>query len=336
MNSYFIVSTGLQLINSVELIFSSANEYFDKNRKILIISTFKKRNRKEVISLLKLYNWDQIIYIPKFCFSDNPSLFSYITILLELLCFRFCYNREKYSTVSGYVNNPLFRYLVFKLKNGSFFLIDDGSSTLNFSNLSPFSTFKSFKNKLVYHILGISYFDIPNCGTFFTAYPEAIRLSNFHIVRNSYSYIMKNCKYSFNNSIYFIGDTHVEKGYLTLDNYIEILNLVKFHFYYLNFFYVARIGESKKKILVIERNFEVITNDYPFEIFLLQSKVLPHSLVTFHSSALYNSNMLFGSLFSYYYIKLPIFTNEVHWTSLKIVWEQFSQFAKCLNFNNFS
>lgn len=322
--NYFFVVTGLQVINCVEYIHSN-NVIKDFN--VLIVCNKENTARLEVNSTLKLYDWDKVIYLPPSFILNlkNSSLKFLINLFYSWI--RLNVINFKGSSIIGNDITIFFRYITKNKKIKNIVFIDDGNGTINYNSKNPYEEFKGRSNKFIYKFLAIhKHVFFPNI--FFTAYPESIKpLSNQKIITNNFAYINNLKKNTVTiEKVYFIGDPHVERGYMSKEEYIEAL-IVLNNLFDNNLIYVPRIYEGNDKLNEIRNHMQVLKNDTPFENFIVTSEFLPTALVAFHSTVLFNLKKMCGDSLKYYFIKLPHYTNEFHMNNLKTIWSSLEEFA---------
>ena len=121
--------------------------------------------------------------------------------------------------------NPFFRYAVRKIKNPEkVCLIDDGSGSVNYNpNYNPINHYKHIRNKLLYSFLSIKSFKI-RTSYFFSTYDSIKKVFDGEFIKNDFEFLKnKKVQQQPKNCIYFVGDPHVERGYLDEKIYLKIL-----------------------------------------------------------------------------------------------------------------
>ena len=329
--NYFFVVTGLQVINSVEYI-----HYHQKHNElnILVVCNRASTARFEVNSSIKIYNWDKIIYLP----TTNILKIRYNWLRFFLSIF-YSFFRLKFinfdnATIIGNDITAYFRYMSKNKKISKIVFIDDGNGTINYTNDNPYRVFKNFKSKFTYKFLNIDKHKIEP-HVFFTSYPESIgSMDSKTIIKNEFSYIKSlKSKEKRIDKYYFVGDPHVERGYLSREEYLNVLIKINIHFNN-KLVYMPRLFENKSKVQEISQHLEVQYNDVPFELFLATIETKPRALIAFHSTVLFNVNKMFGNSIDYYYTKLPNYTNDEHMKNLETIWNELDEFAIELKLNN--
>lgn len=324
-NLFFVV-TGLQVINSVECIYAM-NKESDFN--VLIVCNKENTVRAEVVSSLNFYQWDRVIYLPPTCLlSLKSDIFKYVFNLIFSYIRINMINFKKADLIGNDIT-IFYRYATKKRGIDKIVFIDDGSGTINFCKENPYIKLKNPKNKFIYRFLGIEKHVIP-IDIFFTAYPDFIlkhKNNKQDLIANEFEYLKKTkLKQNKSDLVYFIGDPHVERGYISQEKYLQILINCKKRFGD-NFIYIPRIFERENKLLEISKHVKVVRNEMPFELFIAKTEEFPKALVAYHSSVLFNVNKIFANTIDYYYIKLPEFTNDEHVAKMKLVWENLNMFA---------
>ncbi len=322
--NYFFVGTALQVINAVEYV----EKITSKSSNILIVYNTKSTVRKEVEAAINNYKWNRIIYLGSTSVLSikNQTIKFVLNNLFAFIKLQFI--SFKKASLIGNDINYFFRYTVKKNQNNKIVYIDDGTATINYKEDNPYKTFKDKKNRLLYQFLGIKTFIIKPT-IFFTNYKEILKTkTKSKIIENDYSYlkeVIKNQKES--TIIYFIGDPHVERGYLTKETYLNKLRQVKNTFEE-KVVYIARLYEDKNKLNEISKIITVLENDVPFEMYMVNQKIKPKILIGYHSSVFFNAHKMFGESLEYYFIKLPNFTNKIHYANVEKLWEKLAVFAK--------
>lgn len=322
--NYFFVVTGLQVINCVEYIHAT-NSHEDVN--ILIVCNKEKNARFEVNSTIKLYDWDKIIYLPPSFILDLKSTSLKLIFNLMYSWIRLKFINFKSSNIIGNDLTIFFRYVTKHKNLKDVIFIDDGNGTVNYNPQNPFNDFKGRSNKFIYRFLSIDkHVFYPNI--FFTAYPDYIKLlPNQKIIINNFSFISNLKKHTNKvNKVYFIGDPHVERGYMTKEQFFDTLKFVN-KLFDNNVIYVPRVYEGDEKLNEIKNYMQVLKNDTPFENYIVSSEFLPIALIAFHSTVLFNLNKMCGDSMKYYFIKIPNFTNDVHMNNLTNIWLSLKEFA---------
>lgn len=325
MAAIAFVTTGLQTLNTLELI-----DYLKLKDVHLCICADKPRTIEEVESLKDEFEWRSVRYLPgrSIALSSNFVVYNLFSLVVGLLKF----NRLKGlkpNIIIGNDINPYFNAYV-RYKSGDrtkVYLIDDGSGSINLDlNEVKYQFIKHPRNKFLYQGLGIKNYRL-KVDYFFTSYKGFKQFDDLATIENSWSFLKS--KVSSQNArdvLIFIGDPHVERGYLTEDQFLDVLAHVKRSFGK-DIIYMPRAMESVSKLEKIRAFAEVLSMNKPFEVFMANSDFYPLQVIAFHSTVLFTMRQLYDDRIKYYWMKLPNFTNQRHIDSLKQIWLKLDQFA---------
>lgn len=323
-NNFFFVVTGLQLLNSIEFIFKNS---LQEQNNILVMCNKSIKSRRELTMLSSMIKWNQIIELPpKRLFIRNyPNLTYLITLIYNIVRVkRINFNN---SVIVGNDINPFFRFASKQNGLNEIVFIDDGSGTLSYSKDNPYNGLKQFKNKLIYHLLSVKKHEI-SPTIYFTTFPKVFKnVLNGTVIHNNFGFLKNSFSESNNNGkIYFVGDPHVERGYLNIQQYLEILAVVN-NYFDEELVYVARANEELKKLEIINEFYNVRRNDVPLEYDIISSKSIPKAMVAFHSTVLFNMNNFLTNKVELYFIKMPKFSNKPNFDHLEKLWTELDVFA---------
>lgn len=277
----YLIESPMQLMSAIE-----AKHYFTPANNVLFIRyNGEEKNNLQIKGLLKYASFDKTysVTIKEGCKAAYVKLLYVYAILLL--------SQTDILFVGNFKEN--FMKCVYKLfKKTKRIFLDDGAQ----------SSYLYTKDKDA------------NMFSYFIFEPSVNPLRLY--VHNSFEFFrsqMKNdIKQVLNNIVYFIGAPLVEKN---------LINETQFHFYFSRI--VKLYNDNGKTIRYISHrsenayklrrygSVEVCRLDEPIELFLLQSSVVPSSVASFYSAALYSIQMMFhdyiSDIVSYY---LP--TSEMH------------------------
>ncbi len=330
-NNFFFVVTGLQLLNSIEFIF---NNGLKEQNNILVMCNKSIKSRRELTMLSSMIRWNQIIELPpKRLFIRNyPNLTYLLTLIYNVV--RIKRINFQNSVIIGNDINPFFRFATKNKGLKDIVFIDDGSGTLSYSMDNPYKRLKQLKNKWIYNLLGVQEHEI-HPSIYFTTFPKVFKnVVNGSVIHNNFGFLKSSFSESSNNGkIYFVGDPHVERGYLDIHQYLEILAKVKINFDE-ELVYVARANEELEKLEIIEQFHEVRRNDVPLEYEIISSKSIPKAMVAFHSTVLFNMNSFLTDKVQLYFIRMPKFSNKPNFDHLEKLWSELEVFATEIKLNS--
>jgi hypothetical protein len=220
----------------------------------------------------------------------NPS-----KIVIPFFKLLFILNKyRKKKLIIGNLSNSWSKYLIQNSKNiKKPVILDDGAGSipiLNRRNNNFFSLIYSNKvdrlnllNKIFLRLKP----DVDIKLLFFTMFDLKSKNSYDKIEINNFNYLLS--KYSNNNDeicqeLWMLGSPLVELNMVSTKNYYLIINKIKTYAKKNNLrlkYFIHRIEQLDTNI-----NFEVITNDIPFEIYYLNKLKKPKEIYSFYSSSL--------------------------------------------------
>jgi len=265
----------------------------------------------ETIKFLKLKN------INKINFSQVK-----IIALLQRFFFRAQLLRKYKKINTGFLmldfRNTFMHQLRLSFKKSKFILIDDGTQTvesydryLRKNIYLPVEKYNSTFGKMkIFFQYGFQYTNLLFSKIeIFTIFAKDLGLSKNSL--NSLSYVRsllkkKTIKYS-NSLVYFSGTKLVERGALTLDQELNLINKIKIYWQKKNkkLVYVAKRTTSEQKLQEIRKklSLETILFDLPLELELIKNykKKLPTIICSFGSTLNKTIPTIFKKIKPYYY-----------------------------------
>lgn len=306
--NFFLAESPLQLLNCIE-----AAESFPCEKKVLVIKVDKNENGKQIINLLNIYQWDEVIHFPDLESKNKIAKRFAIKKFLERI-------RHEYKNINllffGEFRSRWMQYLRCALDPDESFLIDDGDITLSIQELY-------FDNGKYYMPFGMKYYPlsfkekikIMIDDIFFISYmkhkilSEPVNLfttfnidnnSDQRLVLNSYKHLSKIKKTPSLSLgvVYYFGSKYSEAGVLSIEK--EIGYIFEINKYFLEkkykFFYIPHRGDSQKKLSKIKKHgIPVIKYDIPAEVALLKCDEFPEVISGACSSALNNLKCIFDN-----------------------------------------
>lgn len=106
------------------------------------------------------------------------------------------------------------------------------------------------------------------------------------------------------NLLFFIGTPLVENHLIETSKYDNVLKtVVSFYSGYKIIYFPHRFEDLSK--LKERTEFEIASIDMPFELYLLQLRLLPEKIVSFYSAALYTVNSMMGEMIKVEAFRIP-------------------------------
>ena len=273
-NNIFIISSPLQLLNSIE-----AHNYFKtKNNILIIIDTNEKNNEIQISNLIPFIQWKEIIYIKLPQHNKKRALF-YLDVKKAL---QYIKKDSIGKLFIGEYRSAHVTHIANYLNVKQIYLVDDGTAVLFYDKYIQ----KSFKHKIRVFIYKIFFYNLKNIEfTFYTSF----NLEKKNCIKNEYLYtksILNNKEYE--DSVFFIGQPLVELGMISQENYkIEITKILKYY-ESKEFIYILHRRQKEKfiKELSEELGFTYKRFEQLIEIEMVLSKKLPLEFSTIYSTAI--------------------------------------------------
>lgn len=135
--------------------------------------------------------------------------------------------------------------------------------------------------------------------------------------------------------IYFIGTALVENDLISESNYEKIVVSLVDHYSEYNIKYFPHRFENLEKLRAISQ-FEIVQANMPFELYLLQTKVLPEKIVSFYSAALYTVNSIMGDIVEVEAFRIPAeyFKNSEYAAKIDNLYNYLSESLTIIEDNN--
>lgn len=316
MNFFFINGTPLQLLIAEEI--KKENDIKDENSILAIRKTDndpRKYNIKSISEVRTYGQWKNISIIPQ---KEVKSFLSYLNNFLRYVRATECLletNGQIENIFLGNYGNEAMRHIANKYsqRGVNVVFLDEGIGTIQLYNQREIF----FRNRgktmvrwssILKYLLGLSTHHIKNKITFFTIY-DLVETEHTKIIKNR-NVVLKNSiqKYESQPEIFLLGSPFSERGYCSVEQYLDWLAFIKQYFSEHTIIYFAHPRENLifLKLYQEKLSFEMRFNEMPFELYVLQEKILPNTIVAFVSTALINSYDLFGDLCRHVCFVIPI------------------------------
>lgn len=323
MNIFLINGTGLQLIHAEELKYLYGIS--DDNAILAIRKTkndpykFSIRSHEEVAQYGK---WKEVHFIDQFKFKSFKEYirnsFNYINKAEEIL--QSCGKIDRIF-LGNYGNEPM-RHIANKYaaKGTSITFLDEGIGTLHLyksRELKNTGSLKreSVKNKIVKGltrsvkemIYGMKLSDVSQPVTFFTQY-NLPSTALTKIETNHFTLLRKRIQsWKETDEVYFVGNAFVNAQSVSKEDYNRYIAFICDYFKGKKIQYFPHPRESAAHVAELkdQYGFDVVNTDVPFEMYLLQNKILPATIGGFTSTALSSVHKMFGENVNVVSFKMP-------------------------------
>jgi hypothetical protein len=279
----FIINSPLQVLNTLEAI------YKFELKNIIIVAIYNRsiKNIEQIETQLSKINCEEII---RFNPLKEGKIKGYVRLIKRL-------QKDIYAKVfTGEIEDYRFKAILANLKKDELFVLDEGSATVSLyestikqNKINKFNL-KSFKFLL--YGLKINIKDIIN----FFSYYDFEPLKNGIVVNNSLEYLKKDFKkneINYDNTIFFLGQPLFifsnEKQFEDSLNKVVKSNKDKKIIYIPH----REDKESLKIVKKIDKNIEILELDKPIERYFLENGIEPKNIISFSSTALTTTKILF-------------------------------------------
>lgn len=318
----FVVESPTQTLNAIE-----AKHRFELEDCCLVILLTGLFNRGMYERVVSHFYWNKVVYVEfyfvgrDFDFGRNrPEKISEKLVeiggVLDLFRKRFQIDRiarragpvEKLFLGQYRLDTHLyFRHFANVCQHKELFLLDDGTDTLLINNQrqieasgvtedvqgNPKNQFK----RIIKNRFGKWNFNGVNSLTFFTNLKIEESKRDF-VIFNDYRWLKDSMVKGevVRGRVFFLGQTLIDDGYLTVSDYLNILQQIKECFPDREFQYIAHPRESLRyqDLLTRNLNIPVLRFDVPVELEMAVSCNRPEILAGFFCSALENCAKIFG------------------------------------------
>lgn len=319
------VSTPLQYINALELL---SYLKISESSCFLIITSHNKNTIAQINGICNIINWEGMA-VP---FIAHSKLWLFSFIYLKLLFFKF---RSRLKVV-GNLSDIKNRFLINSSSNFQVFVVDDGANSILIDHLIKkkiFSNSNSLNSKLEKLFFGNGELLRNRNINFFTAYKNLSLDNNVKYIKNNFSRLISKTKLSTQtkkevDEIWLLGAHFVKLGIIKADIYRGILTSIRdwAEDNGLKFVYFGHRSELTYDASLFS-GIEVITNQEPFELYLLHSSIKPQIIASFYSSTLFNLTILAPKhkLVSYNLMKGGLLADKTNQNNLRLIYDYIKQ-----------
>ncbi|MEO9945569.1 hypothetical protein [Paraglaciecola sp.] len=324
--SLALVSSPYQLLGAIEFQLD-INQLFDLH--VVFTAMPGSTNEKQIYELLETF---KISHVKKLYLNNSGSLRQRIESYAKVVS---TLRMDYESILLGDIRHHWMQDIACSLDAKNYVMVDDGAAVLSIYQhilsqqgfylpveLFPESSVSRQEQAQIIKIdcgltirrrkLGIySLFKIP---------------SPFYFKRHSFNNVLKVLghvrQHQCENEIHFIGTHFVELKLLSESDYFSYLKKVRSMFSAdVNIVYFAHRGEniSQKRPQLAKIGFELREISYPYEMFLMQTEKLPHRLIGFYTTCLFNVKAIFADTITINCIKLK---NEQLQSFKEAIWMQ--------------
>lgn len=315
------VSTPLQYINALELL---SYLKISESNCFLIITSHNKNTIVQINRIFNTNNWDGLS--KPFIINSKLWLFSFIYL-------RFLFSRYKNrAKVVGNLSDIKNRVLINNSFNSQVFVVDDGANSIFINKLINEKisyNSNSLNSKLEKLFFGNGEFLRNRNINFSTAYKNLSLDNNVKYIKNNFSRLISKTKLSTHtkkevDEIWLLGAHFVKLGIIKADIYRGILTSIRdwAEDNGLKFVYFGHRSELNHDQNIFN-GIEVITNEEPFELYLLHSSIKPKIIASFYSSALFNLTYLVPKykLISYNLMKDGLLAGKANQNNLRLIYD---------------
>jgi hypothetical protein len=273
-HNIFIVTTPLQLMNSIEAI-----EYFKLENNTLLVLYMCDKTLLQIKKLLKFIDWFDIKFIP-LPNSILDKIFFSKTINSSIKEIK---NRKIGKIFVGDYESEHLNHIVNCFKNKNIYLVDDGMAVSFYNKKKLAITTKIKIRRLIYQAL--LYKLSPIKYTFFTIFD----IENEESIKNGYLFFNKYInKKNVINKVYFIGQHLIEANIMTKEIYRDELSKIIDFYKGKEFIYILHRSQKEYiiKELANELGFKYKRLDNLIELEMINSMEIPSNFATFYSTAI--------------------------------------------------
>ncbi|MDN5130955.1 hypothetical protein [Aliarcobacter butzleri] len=286
----FIINSPLQLLNALEAI------YKFKLNNIIIVAIYNRsiKNIEQIETQLSKINCEEII---RFNPLKEGKIKGYVRLIKRL-------QKNIYEKIfTGELVDSKFRVTIANLKKDKLYLLDEGTSIIQYYE----ETIK--KNKInKYNLKDFRFLlfglkiELEDSINFFTYYSFSLS-QNVQVIENKLEYMKKNFKVNcedYSNKLFFFG-----QSLLIFSNKNEFEDSLK---------KVIKKNKDKKVIYIphredketvkiakeIDKNIEILELNQPIEQYFLENGIEPKNAISYFSTALTTTKILFEDCFVEY------------------------------------
>ncbi len=288
----FIVRFPFQLLNAQEAV-----NYFNlENNKLIVVLNHNnpQKHKEQLTNLIDYDFWDEVIIHEEGKGSNFLQLYKFIKQL----------QKDSYNYV-GIKNSFLAndQLLLANIQYDKLLLLEDGTITFRLvDRILNNKPLFSFKNKIYrYMLLGLkikkefdfevfTMFDLPKLGNY------KVHKHNFEYLRSKYEIESKEKS---TDTIFIIGQQHVETQYLTLDTYLGFIEQIVKKYPDYKVSYMMHRKESKEKFEPLTSkydNLEIVQSETMGELYFIQLPYQPFMIIGTASTLLFSLKKFFPDM----------------------------------------
>ncbi|MEO9965626.1 MAG: polysialyltransferase family glycosyltransferase [Reichenbachiella sp.] len=306
MPNLYLIKSPLQLLNAIE----ASTRFPDNNEYLVIRLTDNQRSNEQIINMLSLKKWANIITVGNSRFGLGMLKEFGVLRSLKKLKIEF----DKIFIGDYRASN----YLIFanNLPCNEVVLLDDGTITYLIQDqyiLENKLYNNGFKFELIRNIL-VKILGLRSVNqhpiNLFTCY-NIIPADSQKIYSNDYAFIKKYIEtknFSLEEElVFFVGAKYSEIGWMSENDYFDVFKATLDYYPGHNIVYIPHRGENDLKLNKLASQFgvEIRKFDLPIELGILEDTILPRHIIGFTSSALLNIRKMYPMIKIVSY-KVPI------------------------------
>ena len=284
IHNLFIVKSPIQIINSIEAV----NNFNLKHNILVILNDGSSKNSNQMEKIIKWISWDKIIRIED---SGKTKIFQYVKLI---------YNLKKYKFNHMFFGEfgSIHKALLANLDKEIVYYLDDGIGTYTDYKISIES---NKPNKYNFKEIRFAFFNlkvkIKDTINLFTYYDD-IKSSKRLIIKNKLNYLKSTKLKELNQTEDIIILGQPIENLINDDVYVNFIKSIKFKYKNKKIIYMPHRGEDKNQIDSIKKLedtfFEFRENDIPIELYFLEYKILPNTVLSFCSTALTTLELIYN------------------------------------------
>ncbi|WP_026803851.1 hypothetical protein [Aliarcobacter lanthieri] len=311
----FIINSPLEFINAREAIylFNLTNILF------LVIYNRNENNVNQLKEQIKDLIYCEII---EFYPSKGSSFFKYVRLIRELR--KYTYNK----IFTGEIDDSNFRILIANLKKEKLFLLDEGTSTIEeYERKIKTNNLNKYKFREIRYLLVGLRLKLKDTINFFTYY-DIKPIYGGEVVKNKLEYMKRNFEQNsitdYSQILFFLGQpssifANKEDLFKSLQNVIQKYKNKKI-------IYIPHRREMN--LIEIKNNFnkdiEILDINQPIEQYFLNNNIYPMHVISFRSTALTTTKILFENCLVEY-IKINNPPSILDKNYLKLIYSYFEK-----------
>jgi len=304
MKTLFFVESPLQLLNAFE-----AQHFFNMKEYIYYI-----RLSNDMINDAQIMHLINILNIKHTTLIKINAKKKGITDYLKLMYYRYIFTLTSQADriLIGNFESKFCTLIMKKVPHNKIILLDDGARSIALQDR----------------------FTSAYCYDLFTMY-EIIPLHKQHIYKNSYTYIQTRLKtlQLDEKKIMFLGSKLSEAGIISEAYYIALMQKISDYYVDKKIVYISHREEKKEKLQKIQHipNIQIVTLEYPIELYGLYNKTMPHKVSSFYSTALYTLQKIYklqAECFSFEY------QQSLHKKSIDSVYAYYAKYMDIIHLDD--